>query len=117
MRELHGQRHWGPPKEITRKERNAGEEDHDYVHHYLIYWSDESKCHTRIYREDGHHPLVICSQLPNNGNKSMTNMAEYLTAEMSEEHGLPMPVVSIEHYPEHERGIGGYSLASFASWG
>jgi hypothetical protein len=56
-----------------------------------------------ITRKDGHHPVVICSQLPNNGNKSVTNMAEYLTAEMIEEHGLPMPVVSIEHYPESTR--------------
>ncbi len=80
------------------------------------YWFDGSKCHIRIYRKDGHHPVVICSQLPNNGNTSVTNMAEYLTAEVIEEHGLPMPMVSIEHYPEYERGIGGYSLVRFSSW-
>ena len=89
---------------------------HDYVHHYRGYWSDGGKCRIRIYREDGRAPVVICSQLPDNDNTSVTNMAEYLAAEVIEEHDLPTPLTWIEHYPEHEGEIGEYSLVRFSRW-
>jgi hypothetical protein len=89
---------------------------HDYIHHYRGYWSDGGKCRIRIYHEDGCAPVVICSQLPDNDNTSVTNMAEYLTAEVIEKHGLPTPLSWIEHYPEHEGEIGEYSLVEFSSW-
>ena len=60
--------------------------------------------------------MVVCSQLPNNHNTSVTNMAEYLAGEVIEEHALPTPLVWIEHYPEHEGAIGEYSLVRFSSW-
>jgi hypothetical protein len=75
---------------------------HDYVHHYRGYWSDGGKCRVRIYRENGQVPVVICSQLPDNDNTSVTNMAEYLATEIIREHALPTPLVWIEHYLEHE---------------
>ena len=87
-----------------------------YVHHYRGYWSEGGKCRIRIYREDGEAPVVICSQLPDNENTSVTNMAEYLAAEVIQGHGLPTPLVWIEHYPEHEGGVGEYSLVQFSSW-
>jgi hypothetical protein len=65
---------------------------HDYIHHYRGYWSDGGKCHIRIYWEEEHAPVVICSELPDNGNTSVTNMAEYLAAEVIEEHGLLTPL-------------------------
>jgi hypothetical protein len=43
-------------------------------------------------------------------------MAEYLAAEIVKEHGLPMPLTWIEHYPEHEGEIGEYSLVRFSPW-
>jgi hypothetical protein len=89
---------------------------HDYIHHYRGYWSDGGKCRIRIYREDGQPPVVICSQPPVNDNTSVTNMAEYLAAEVMEEHKLPTPLVWIEHYPEHKGEIGEYSLVRFSSW-
>jgi hypothetical protein len=54
--------------------------------------------------------------VPDNHNTSVTNMAEYLAAEVIEEHGLPTPLTWIEHYPEHEGEIGEYSLVRFSSW-
>jgi hypothetical protein len=60
---------------------------------------------------------VICTQLPDNLNTSVTNMAEYLAAEVIEEHSLPTPLTWIEHYPEHEGEIGEYSLMKFSRWG
>jgi hypothetical protein len=89
---------------------------HDYVHCYRGYWSGGGKCRIRIYQEKGQAPMVICSQLPENKNTSVTNMAEYLAAEVMEEHGLTTPLTWIEHYPEHEGGIGEYSRVRFSSW-
>ena len=89
---------------------------HDYIHHYRGYWSDGGRCRIRIYREELRAPVVICSQLPDNHNTSVTNMAEYLVAEVMEEHALPTPLVWVEHYPEHEGEIGEYSLVRFSSW-
>ena len=65
---------------------------HDYVHHYRGYWSEGGKCRIRIYREDGQAPVVICSQLSDNDNTSITNMAEYLAAEVIRRHDLHAPL-------------------------
>jgi hypothetical protein len=88
---------------------------HEYIHYYRGYWSNGGKCRIRIYQEDGQTPVVICSQLPDNRNTSVTNMAEYLTAEVIAEHGLATPLTWIEHYPEHEGEIGEYSLVRFSN--
>jgi hypothetical protein len=88
----------------------------DYVHHYRGYWSEGGRCRIRICREGGRATVVICSQLPDNPNTSVTNMAEYLAAEVIEERSLPTPLTWIEHYPEHEGEIGVYSLVRFSSW-
>jgi hypothetical protein len=76
---------------------------HDYVHYYRGYWSEGGKCRIRIYQEDGHTPVVVCSELPDNDNTSVTNMAEYLAAEVIGEHKLPIPLTWVEHYPEPDR--------------
>jgi hypothetical protein len=89
---------------------------HDYIHYYRSYWSEGGKCRIRIYREDGHAPVVICSQLQDNENTSVTNMAEYLAAEVIKECSLPTPLTWIEHYPEHEGAVGEYSLVMFSAW-
>jgi hypothetical protein len=89
----------------------------DYVHFYRGYWSEGGKCRIRIYERTGKPPVVICSQLPDNHNTSVTNMAEYLAAEVvMEEHKLPTLGVWVEHYPEHEGDIGEYSLVKFSDW-
>ena len=89
---------------------------HDYIHHYRGYWSEGGKCRIRIYREDGQASVVICSQLQDNENTSVTNMAEYLAAELIKERSLPTPLTWIEHYPEHEGAVGEYSLVMFSAW-
>src|ERR671915_759941 len=99
-----------------RRGRVPVKKTHDYIHKYRGYWSDGGKCRIRIYREDGQPPVVICSQLPDNPNTSVTNIAEYLAAEVIIEHDLSTPVTWIEHYPEHEEEIGEYSLVRFSGW-
>jgi hypothetical protein len=88
---------------------------HDYIHCYRGYWSDGGKCRILIY-QDGDDPVVICSQVPENKNTSVTNMAEYLAAEVIEEHGLPTSLIWIEHYPEHKGKPCEYSLVRFSCW-
>jgi hypothetical protein len=80
---------------------------HDYIHHYRGYWSDGGRCRIRIYREDGHAPVVICSQLQDNENTSGTNMAEYLAAEVIKERSLSTPLTWVEHYPERRGALPG----------
>jgi len=75
---------------------------HDYVHRYRGYWDDGGVCRIRIYEAEDREPVVICSELPENTNTSVTNMAEYISAEVIEEHGLPTPLTWIEHYPRDE---------------
>jgi hypothetical protein len=89
---------------------------YDYVHYYRGYWSDGGKCRIRIYQEDGRAPVVVCSQLPDNHNTSVTNMVEYLAAEVIEVHGLTTPLIWLEHYPEHKGESGEYSLVEFTTW-
>src|SRR4051794_24505410 len=48
---------------------------HDYIHCYRGYWTDGGKCRIRIYQEERHDPVVIWSQLLENKNTSVTNMA------------------------------------------
>jgi hypothetical protein len=62
----------------------------DYVHRYRGYWSKGGRCRIRIYGRERCAPLVI-SQPPDNLNTSVTNLVEYLAAEVIEEHGLPTP--------------------------
>jgi hypothetical protein len=104
-----------PHKEI-RKKGVTMEKTHDYIHYYRGYWSDGGICRIQIYKEDGYDPVVICSQLPANDNTSVTNMAEYLAAEMVEEHELSTPLIWIEHYPQHKGEPGEYSCVTFSSW-
>ncbi|MDP9481117.1 MAG: hypothetical protein M3R38_36540, partial [Actinomycetota bacterium] len=73
-------------------------------------------CRVRIFREEEQLPVVVCSQLPENDNTSVTNMAEYLAAEVLEKHSLPTPLVWLEHYPEHEGRVGEWSRVGFSSW-
>jgi hypothetical protein len=60
--------------------------------------------------------VVICSQFLDNENTSVTNMVEYLAAEVIGEHVLPTALTWVEHYPEHEGEIGEWSLVRFSSW-
>lgn len=89
---------------------------HGCLHHYRGYWEDGGVCRIQIYRGGDQDPVVICSQLPENKNTSVTNMTEYIAAEIIESYGLPTPLTWIEHYPEHAGEIGEYSLVQFSDW-
>jgi hypothetical protein len=78
------------------------------------------QCRVRIYlpEEEQDAPVVICSELPNNGGTSITYAAEQLAAEVIRSHRLPTPLVWIEHWPK-ERADGGeetFELVVFPSY-
>ena len=60
---------------------------YDYIHYYRRCWSDGGRYRT----------IVICYQLSENDNISITNVAEYLVAEVIKKHDLPMPLIDSDH--------------------
>ena len=78
------------------------------------------QCRVRIYLpEDGHDaPVVICSELPNNGGTSITYAAEQLAAEVIRSHRLDTPIVWVEHWPEEstDGGEETFELVVFSSY-
>lgn len=90
------------------------------------YWSDGGVCRIRVFEARGAVPVVVCSELPENSNTSVTNLAEYLAAEviarfLPHRFEADPPVVWIEHYPgrrDPRRNVTGrveFDLVTFAS--
>ena len=78
------------------------------------------RCRIGIYlpEEEQDAPVVICSELPNNGGTSVTYAAEQLAAEVIRSHRLPTPLVWIEHWPEESTNGGEetFELVVFSSY-
>jgi hypothetical protein len=78
------------------------------------------RCRIRIFlpEEEQDAPVVICSELPNNGGTSVTYAAEQLAAEVIRSHRLPTPLVWIEHWPEESTNGGEetFELVVFSSY-
>lgn len=96
---------------------------HDLRHTYRGNWHAGGVCRVRIYQGGELAPVIVLSELPENDNTSVTNLVEYLAAEVVAAH-LPQafeetePPVVVEHYPargddylaEH------FDLVTFSSW-
>jgi hypothetical protein len=78
------------------------------------------RCRVRIYlpEEEQDAPVVICSELPNNGGTSVTYAAQQLAAEVIRSHELPTPLVWIEHWPKDTTrgGEETFELVVFSSY-
>jgi hypothetical protein len=80
----------------------------DYEHTYDGMGNHEGVCRIRIYEASGRAPVVLCSTLAKNDGTSITNLAEYIAAEVLtrffrdrlESGGEP--VIWIEYYPLQE---------------
>jgi hypothetical protein len=74
----------------------------------------------RIYlsKEEQDAPVVICSDMPNNGGTSITYAAEQLAAEVIRSHRLPTPLVWVEHWPTEatDGGEETFELVVFSSY-
>lgn len=77
----------------------------DYRYRYRGHWTDGGVCRVRAYEAPGATPVLLVTELPENENTSVTNMAEYLAAELIARH-FPHrfedaePVIWVEHYPQ-----------------
>ena len=78
------------------------------------------QCRVRIYlpEDEEDAPVVICSELPNNGGTSVTYAAEQLVAEVIRSHRLPTTLVRIEHWPKEstDGGEETFELVVFSSY-
>jgi hypothetical protein len=78
------------------------------------------QCRVRIYlpEDEQDAPVVICSELPNNGGTSITYAVEQLAAEVVRSHELPTPLVWIEHWPKEstDGGEETFELVVFSSY-
>jgi len=97
----------------------------DYVYDYAGYSNCESRCRVRIYDGPDQSPVFLVEELQDNPGTSITNMVEYLAAELATRHcpqrlEEPEPFRWIERYPrterERRRGMLEYSLVTFASY-
>ena len=81
----------------------------DFRHAYRGYYDEGGICRVRLFQKEHLPPVVAVSRLEENRNTSVTNMAEYIAAEISTKHfperlETREPFVYLEHYshPEEE---------------
>jgi hypothetical protein len=78
------------------------------------------RCRLRIYlpEEEQDVPVVVCLELPNDGDTSVTYAAEQLAAEVIRSHRLPTPLVWIEHWPKEatDGGEETFELVVFSNY-
>ena len=101
---------------------------HDYTYAYRGIWTDGGVCRIQIFEGHDRPPVIVATELPENTNTSVTNLAEYLAAEVLRRHfpqrfEEPEPAIWIERYPRPaepwlRRVVGNteYSRVTFATW-
>lgn len=94
---------------------------HDVRHQYRGNWHAGGVCRVRIYQGGGLLPTIVLSELPENANTSVTNLVEYLTAEvvaayLPEAFEALEPPVVVEHYPARGERAERFDLVTFSSW-
>ncbi|MDQ6832693.1 MAG: hypothetical protein M3008_04785 [Chloroflexota bacterium] len=75
----------------------------DFRHPYRGYWEDGGICRVRFFATPELPPVIVVSQLEECRNTSITNMTEYIAAELGAKHfpgrfEQPEPFVFVEHY-------------------
>ncbi len=89
-----------PPEE--REERPASKTA-DFRYAYRGYWDEGGICRVRLFDAQTRPPVIVVSQLEENRNTSITNVCEYLAAEIGAKHfperfEEPEPFCWLEHY-------------------
>jgi len=75
----------------------------DFHYAYRGYYDEGGICRVRLFQDTRRPPVMLVSQLEENRNTSITNMAEYLAAEIGAKH-FPKrfeardPFLFLEHY-------------------
>jgi len=111
-----------PPEE---REHRPLLKTHDFRYVYRGYYDDGGICRVRLFQDAVQPPVILVTQLEECRNTSITNMSEYLAAEIGAKH-LPHrfeerePFRFIEHYPrttqEDKRWGVEYSRVTFDSY-
>ncbi len=111
-----------PPEE---RERGPLPKTHDFRYVYRGYYDEGGICRVRLFQDHVQSPIMLITQLEENRNTSITNMAEFLGAELGAlylPHRLEErePFRFIEHYPqasqEDKRWGVEYSRVTFDSY-
>ena len=98
---------------------------HDDLFTYAGYWSQDGVCRIRIYTAPDEVPVVVATELDDNRGTSITNMSEFLAADVIARHfperfEAEDPVIWLEHYPrtpaEQRQGLPDFSRAEFSSF-
>ncbi len=81
----------------------------DEITPFRGYWSSVGVCRIRVFEGPDRPPVIVVTDLPENEGTSVTNIAEYLAAEViarlfPHRFDEPEPVIWLEHYA---RGTGG----------
>ncbi len=76
---------------------------HDFRFAYRGYYDEGGICRVRLFAGEERPPVILISQLEENRNTSITNMAEYIAAEVGAQHfperfEQPDPFTYVEHY-------------------
>lgn len=82
----------------------------DYMLPYRGYHTPGGLCRVRLYTRSSGDPvgppaLAVLSELPENRNTSVTNMAEVLFCEVALDQDLPAGTVFVEHHPRDENQL------------
>ncbi|MGH2535616.1 MAG: hypothetical protein ACRDJW_25445 [Thermomicrobiales bacterium] len=99
----------------------------DICYRFRGYWSEGGICRLRLYEGPGLIPVIVCTELEENTNTSVTNLAEVLAAAviaawLPDRFEAAETVIWLEHYPgrrDPRRNITGRAevdRVSFASW-
>lgn len=97
----------------------------DYRYDYEGLWQHPAVCRIRVYERSNNAPVVIASELPENPGTSITNMCEFLAAEVIAKHlpavfesTDPEPVIWIEQYPRdpHNTKLPEFTKATFTNY-
>jgi hypothetical protein len=102
---------------------------HDHTHRYRDSWRDGGRCRIAIYApeagEADQRPVIVAAERDENAGSSVTNMAEYLVAEVIARHFPHLldtdaegeqPIVWLEHYPPGRGAPAEYDRVTFAPW-
>jgi len=94
---------------------------HDDEHGYRGYHRAGGICRVRVFEPAGRLPVIMVTELPENPNTSVTNIAEFLAAELLERHfpervGMAEPIAMIEHYPPRGNAGDDFDRVTFDDW-
>jgi len=97
---------------------------HDVRLEYRGNWHAGGVCRVRIYQGGGPAPMlptIVLSELPENENTSVTNLIEYLAAEvvaayLPEAFEALVPPIVVEHYPSRDELAERFDRVTFSTW-